>query len=104
VNFTSGKGVDFDSVRLTAEGPAPDPYVVKLTLTVNNEGSPPEKAAADTMRIDVYEDACQAAKAAGLGADNPGDFDGNCITGFEDLAEAAAKWLNDTGLTEPVVK
>jgi len=105
VNFTSGKGVDFDSVRLTAEGPAPDPYVVTLTLTVNNEGSPPENAVTDKLKIDVYDDACQAARIGkGLGADNPGDFDGNCITDFEDLAEAAAKWLTGDALTAPIPK
>ena len=58
----------------------------------------------DTMTIDVYDTACKAAIGKGLAADNPTDFDGNCITGLEDLAEVATKWLNDTRLTEPVAK
>jgi len=59
---------------------------------------------ADTMTIDVYDDACLAAIGKGLAADNPGDFDGNCITGFEDLAVMATKWLVDYALSEPVAK
>ena len=103
VNYTDGKGVDFDDVQLSAEGPAPEPYVVRLTLAVNNEGStrPDVK---DDLTIDVYDDACQAAKALDLGADNPGDFDGNCITDANDLGMLASKWLTDTGLTGPVPK
>jgi hypothetical protein len=37
-------------------------------------------------------------------ADNPGDFDGNCITDFNDLALMATTWLVDYALTEPVAK
>jgi len=58
----------------------------------------------DTMLIDVYDDACEAAKAAGLGADNPGDFDEDCVTDYGDLAELAEKWLSYNGLTEPIPK
>ena len=90
--------MDFDDVKLTAEGPTPDPYTVTLTLAVDDVYK-------DTMTIDVYDDACEAARIGkGLAADNPGDFDGNCITDANDLAELATKWLNDTGLTGPVVK
>jgi hypothetical protein len=104
VNFTNGKGVDFDDVKLTAEGPAPVPYVVTLTLAVNNEGStrPDVK---DTMTIDVYDDACQMARLGeGKAADNPGDFDGDCITDGNDLAELAAQWLTGDVLTVPIIK
>ena len=99
-------GVVFDSNSIedptvTITKATDNPSTVTLRLTVDDGENP---SVTDAVRINVYDDACQAAKAAGLGADNPGDFDGNCITGFEDLAEAAAKWLNDTGLTEPVVK
>jgi hypothetical protein len=100
----SGGEADFDDVQLTAEGPAPDPYIVTLTLEANNVGAPPERARIDTMTIDVYDTACEAAKAAGLGTDNPGDFDGNCITDSNDLAELAAKWLTGNPLTVPVPK
>jgi hypothetical protein len=95
---------DFDDVQLTAEGPAPVPYVVTLTLAVNNEGSarPDVK---DTMKIDVYDDACEAARIGkGLGTDNPGDFNENCITDANDLAELAANWLTRGGLAGPILK
>jgi hypothetical protein len=100
-----GTEADFDDVRLTAEGPTPSPYVVTMTLSVNNVGKLPEEAVDDTMTIDVYDDACEAARIGkSLAADNPGDFDGNCITDFNDLAELATKWLDDTGLTAAVAK
>ena len=53
---------------------------------------------------DPNDDACLAAIGEGLAANNPTDFDGNCITDANDLAELATKWLNDTGLTGPVAK
>ncbi len=104
VNFTDGKGVDFDDVELTAEGPTPDPYVVMLTLDVNKEGrvEPPIR---DTMKIDVYDNACAAARIGkNLAADNPGDFDGDCITDANDLDALAAKWLSNGALTAPIPK
>jgi predicted phosphodiesterase len=101
-------GVDFSATDIedptvTITKAADNPSVVTLTLAVNNVGrvEPPVE---DTMTIDVYDDACKAAIGAGLGTDNPGDFDGNCITGFEDLAVMATKWLNNSGLTESVLK
>jgi len=104
VAYTERKGVDFDDVKLSAEGPAPDPHVVRLTLAVNNEGNPPEEAVIDRVRVDVYDDACEAAAALGLDPYKPGDFDKNCVTDANDLAELGAKWLNDTALAGPVPK
>jgi len=74
-----------------------------LTLAVNNEGStrPDVK---DALVIDVYDDACLAAKASGLGPDKPGDLDGNCITDANDLNILAEKWLNDTALAGSIPK
>jgi hypothetical protein len=100
----SGGEADFDDVQLTAEAPAPVPYVVTLTLAVNNEdsGRPDVK---DTMTIDVYDDACQMARLGeGKAADNPGDFDGDCITDANDLDELAAEWLTGDALTVPIIK
>jgi len=77
------------------------PVAVTLVLTVKGGLNPVE---GDRMTIDVYDDACEAAKAAGLAADNPTDIDGNCITNFDDFAVLASKWLKDTGLKEPTVK
>jgi hypothetical protein len=80
---------------------AGDAVTVTLTLTVKGGLNPLE---GDTMTIDVYDDACKAAIGKGLAADNPADLDGNCITGFGDLAVMATRWLNDTGLTGPIPK
>jgi len=80
-----------------------NPSIVTLTLAVNNEGRL-EPAVEDTMTIDVYDDSCLAAKAAGTVELDPTDFDGNCITNFEDFAVMAATWLYDYTLTEPVAK
>jgi hypothetical protein len=96
--------VDFDDVRLIAVGPAPDLYTVTLKLSVNDESNTPDEAVDDIMTIDVYDTACEAAIGAGLTADNPGDFDGNCITDANDLKELAEKWLKGNPLTEAVAK
>ena len=96
--------MDLEDVQLTAEGPAPDPHVVRLILAVNNEGNPPEEAVIDRVWVDVYDDACEAAAALGLDPYKPGDFGKNCVTDANDLAELGAKWPNYTGLTGPIVK
>jgi hypothetical protein len=95
----SDETVEDPTVTITKD--TDNPSTVKLTLTVNDGENPP---VTDAMTIDVYDDACKAAIGKGLAADNPGDFDGNCITSFADLAVMATKWLNDTGLTGPVAK
>jgi len=99
VVFDPGNNVEDPNVTIT-KAPG-DAATVTLTLAVNNVGrlEPPVQ---DTMTIDVYDDACKAAIGKGLAADNPTDFDENCITGFGDLAVMATKWLNDNALTEPV--
>jgi len=91
------------SVTITKTAPTGDATVVTMTLSVNNAGrlEPPVQ---DTMTIDVYDDACTAAIGKGLAADNPTDFNENCITDFGDVAMLAAKWLTDHALTEPVAK
>ena len=80
-----------------------NPSIVTLTLAVNNVGriEPPVE---DTMTIDVYDDSCLAAEAAGLAVIDPTDFDGNCITNFADFAVMATTWLDDYTLTGPVAK
>jgi len=91
------------SVTITKTAPTGDATVVTMTLAVNNEGRV-EPAVEDTMTIDVYDDSCLAAKAAGLAAIDPTDIDGNCITNFADFAVMATTWLDDYTLTEPVAK
>ncbi len=91
------------SVTITKTAPTGDATVVTMTLAVNNEGTV-EPPVEDTMTIDVYDDACLAAKAAGPVELDPTDIDGNCITNFEDFAVMATTWLDDYTLTEPVAK
>ena len=80
-----------------------NPSIVTLTLAVNNEGRL-EPPVTDTMMIDVYDDSCLAAKAAGEAVFDPTDFNQDCITDFEDFAVMATTWLDDYMLTEPVAK
>jgi hypothetical protein len=74
-----------------------------MTLAVNDAGrlDPP---VIDSMTIEVYDDACLAAMAAGPVEYDKTDIDGNCITAFPDFAVMAAAWLNDYALTGPVAK
>ena len=54
----------------------------------------------DLMKIDVYDDACLAAIAAGKKADNPTDIAGDdCLTNLADFAALAKTWLANKGLT-----
>ena len=79
-----------------------NPSVVTLTLEVDDSVNP---LVTDRMRIDVYDTACLATIGIGLTEDHPTDLVGDdCITDIEDFAEMAAKWLNDTGLPEPIAK
>jgi hypothetical protein len=79
-----------------------NPSTVMLTLAVNDEGNP--TPVQDTMDIDVYDDACEAAIGGGLTTYDETDFDANCITDLRDLAVFAAEWLVDNALTAPVPK
>ena len=80
-----------------------NPSAVTLTLAVNNVGrlEPPVE---ETMTIDVYDNACEAAKGIGPVAFDPGDLDENCTTNLKDVAALAAAWLENYTLTAPVVK
>lgn len=81
-----------------------DPSAVTLTLAVNNlgrAGSPVE----GTMRINVYDDACQMVRIGhGKAAEHPTDLDGNCITNLVDFAKLASKWLLGERLSVPIWK
>ena len=92
------------SVTITKTAPTGDATVVTMTLAVNAESREGEDPVTDFMTIDVYDDACTAAIGKGLAADNPTDFNENCITDFGDVAMLAAKWLTDHAFTEPVAK
>ncbi len=90
----------FDNVRLTANPPFPAyvPDILTYTMTVEIDGNK-----FDTMKIDVYPDAC----AAKLGADlrEVTDLVGDdCITDLPDLDELLKTWTVDNALTEPWAK
>jgi hypothetical protein len=89
------------SVTITKAANTGNATVVTLSLAVTLEGEGP---ILDTMTIDVYDDACLAAKATGSVGLDPTDFDANCITNLADFAEMALTWLVDYTLTEPIPK
>jgi len=91
------------TVTITKTAPTGDATVVTMTLAVNNEGRV-EPPVTDTMTIDVYDDACLAAKAVGPVELDPTDIDGNCITNFADFAVMATTWLDDYTLIAPEPK
>ncbi len=97
----SDPGVENPTVTITKAATG-DALTVTLTLVVHDGIHP---AVQDTMTITVYDNACLATRfGLGLAANHPTDLDGNCTTDSRDFAVMTTKWLNDTGLTEPVAK
>ena len=76
------------TVRLTATGE----YVLRLEA---NDG---ELVGADNLTINVYEDACQAAKATPGFELLTGDFDEDCDVDWDDFAVFADNWLEKNSL------
>ena len=98
VVFDPNANVEDPSVTIT-KAPG-DAVTVTLTLAVNNVGRL-EPAVQDTMTIDVYDDACLAARIGdGQAANYPADYSGNCIINLEDFAVMAEIWLAGSGLTD----
>jgi len=96
-----GTDVNFDDVRLTADpGFAPPTGVqtVTVSVAVSDAANPTPDTA--SIEIDVYDDACHMARV-GQGRSAVTDFNGNCITGLDDLAVIAAAWLDDYSSTGP---
>jgi hypothetical protein len=103
VSFSPNANDPAPRVTIT-NAPTSNPTTVTITLAVNNTGrtGPDVK---DTLEIDVYDDPCKAAIGKGLKADHPTDLVGDdCVTDIKDLAELAAKWLNDKSLESPILK
>ena len=98
VVFSPSDIVEAPAVTITKTTTNPSP--VTLTLAVTLEGKDP---VTNSLVIDVYDDTCLAAKAAGTGLD-PTDIDENCVTSLADFAELAEDWLGDYTLTEPAPK
>ena len=88
------------TVKITKTAPTGDATVVTMTLAGNNEDSG-ENDVTDTMTIDVYDDSCLAAQAAGTVLFDPTDFNADCITNLKDFALMAAAWLYDYTITAP---
>jgi len=95
-----------------------NPSAVTLTLAVNTVDGLEVNVVTDTLTIDLYDDACRAARLGRwLDVDYPADLHGDCIINlkdfaliaeqwldgfqFDDLAEMASIWLDDYKLTEP---
>jgi len=89
------------TVLITKTADTSDATVVKITLAVTLPGKNPVKA---HMTIDVYDDACKAAVAIGQATIDPGDFNANCKTSFEDIAMMAIEWFLDYSITAPIAK
>jgi hypothetical protein len=92
---------DIEDPTVTITKATGDAATFTLTLEVDDSVNPPVE---DTMTIDVYDNNCLAAKAAGLAEIDTADFDADCDTDIEDYAEIAEDWLVDYELTEPAAK
>jgi hypothetical protein len=95
VVFDPSATVEAPTVTITQDTPS-NPSTVAVTLLVNGSDQ-------DTMKIDVYDDACLAAKVSMAELD-PTDIDENCVTNLADFAVIAADWLADYAITGPVPK
>ena len=89
------------TVTITKTVPTGGPTTVTMTLSATLEGKAPIP---DSMTIDVYDDACQAALAIGQATIDPADFNADCTTDLEDVLALTEKWLWDFSITEPVVQ
>jgi len=96
VVFDPNEFVEAPIVTITKDADNPSP--VKLTLAVTDGTDAYE----DSMTIDLYDDACLAARAVGPVVIDETDIDENCITDFADFALMAATWLDDYTLTEAI--
>ena len=99
VSFDPSAEVEVPTVTIT-KAPG-DKATVTLALTVTPEDSDP---LTDSMKIDVYDTGCLAAKVTGTAVFNNTDFNTDCTTNLEDLVETARSWIRDYELTEPVEK
>ena len=100
-DYFSQTKVFYDNVVLTADPGFPTTGIqtVTMTVTVGDVATPTSDTA--FIEIDVYDDACHMARVA-EGKSAITDFNGNCITGLEDLAVVGAAWLDDYSSTGPV--
>ncbi|MCF7956359.1 MAG: hypothetical protein K9M75_11195, partial [Phycisphaerae bacterium] len=100
VSFTS---TDTKETTVTITKPQGDAATHTLSLSVSDGGTNPTMT--DSMSIEVYDDACQAARfGLSLAADKPTDLNGDCVTDLKDFAQLATTWLDNNALAAPIVK
>lgn len=90
-----------NQAAVTIAKPEGDPAVYTVKLTVSNGGI--NSDVTDKMRIEVYDDSCQAARL-GLGQIVIVDINQDCIVDLKDFAIVAISWLNDNALKVPISK
>lgn len=105
VSFDPSASVEDPAVTITKDAPTGDATVITLQLTASNIGgtAPHFAAMKANMTIDLYDEACQAFRAAGTGI-NDSNLNNDCVTDLEDFAIMALTWLKDYELTEPIEK
>lgn len=84
---------EFATMRITATGE----YVFRLEVWDGDEGLPPSF---DTVAVNVFDDACAAAKAQPGYAPLVSDLDDDCDVDLVDLGILASEWLGSTALEE----
>jgi hypothetical protein len=91
------------TVTITKTVDTGDVVTVTMTVTVGDVANPTSDTA--SIEIDVYDNECNAARIGiSLAAENPQDFNGDCLTNLKDLAEVAIAWLVDYAITEPTAR
>lgn len=86
------------------------PTVEAATVTITKTGTfelkltadDSELRASDTVTVNVYENACAAAKGVSGYARPVGDLNDDCSVDLGDLGLLAAEWLESTALTNPL--
>jgi hypothetical protein len=97
----SDPNIEAPTVTITKATDNPSVVTLTLAVTLTDSDSGP---VVDTMTIDAYDDPCLAALGLGLAEIDPGDFDEDCDTDFEDYAILAEKWLVNYELSAPFPK
>ena len=84
--------VETTTVTITKTG------TYELSLTADDS----ELSASDTVTVNIYTDACNAAKGVPGYTAFIGDLDDDCDVDLDDFAELAVDWMNSTALTSPL--
>jgi len=96
--------VDGDTAIPTVTIDKPDAGLATITLTVAvNDASSPTLIDTASVQIDVYDDACNMARA-GQGLFGTYDRNFDCVTDLLDFAGMAEQWLVDYSATGPTDK